>query len=350
MTNEPKRGLPSHPEDAQFPPEWRQQRDDEISLIDLWLTLIRRRRWILGIAAAVFALGSVYGLIQQPSEKLTSTLQVAERDGEPIVSGVRSAARLERVKIPEARAAMEAEGTSPPSVEVEWVEDALLILLTSSAPGGEPGHVEELHQRLFDTLRQTQGEVLERERDHLERDLERAEAELKETRDAFDVELDGLRDRIADTWDELKALEEERSLLLRRHEELRRSLEEESDGERTATRSGLQQLHIDLRENREERALAQEQLRSLEQALRERQKERQDWVRRQQERIESLRNDLENLSATELLGLAVSGETNTGRAGLISALSAVLGLMLGVFGGFFREFLAHAHSEAAGER
>ncbi len=350
MTDEqPRRGLPSQPDDAQFPPEWRQQRDDEISLIDLWLTLVRRRRWILGIAATVFALGSAYGLAQHPSQELISTVQVAERGGEPVVPVAQAAARLERVEIPQARAVMEAEGTSPPRVEVERVEDAPLILLTSSAPEGESDRVEHLHERLFEALRQSQAAELARERERLERDLEQAEAELEETRDAFDADLEGQRDRIADARAELEALEEERALLLRRREELQRDLEEDSDGDRTATRSELQQLHTDLRENREERALAREQLRSLEQSLREIRDERQRWERRQQERIDSLRSDLEDLSETELVGLAVSGETDAGRAGLISALSAVLGLMLGVFGAFFREFLAHAHGEAAGE-
>ena len=176
MTDEqPRRGLPSQPDDAQFPPEWRQQRDDEISLIDLWLTLVRRRRWILGIAATVFALGSAYGLAQHPSQELTSTLQLADRGGEPVEPVAQAAARLKRVEIPRARAAMEGGGgQSPPSVELERVEDAPLILLTSSAPEGESDRVEQLHERLFEALRQSQAAELARERERLERDLEQA--------------------------------------------------------------------------------------------------------------------------------------------------------------------------------
>ncbi len=346
--------------DAEFPAE-RARQDDEISLIDLWLVLVRRRRWLLGTAAAVFALGTVYAWLQPVEQGYTTTLRPVQLEGDPLVNPQRLRAQLEGVIVPEVRKRLEqARGEGEEAGEVASVEiqspeenpliteDTPLVGLTSTVPKPRKAAVRELHQAIGEAAAAYQQSWYQREQERIDRQITDAREELKAREEEFAASLEELEQRASDARSELEALQEEHGLLDERRKRLRTQLENaEGPDSAEAAQAALRELYVDSRDNREERGTTGRVLTDLQRELRSTRQEQRSWVQQQRDRIESLKWEREQLKAPEVTTLmAESDEERSSRRSLISALSAVLGLMLGVFGAFFREFLDQARQAA----
>lgn len=348
--------------DAHFPEEHRYKPpDDEISLVELWLILARRRWWLFGIALAVLIAGSLYAAFQATEQAYTTTLRLAtgaslvgEDDnrrlvgGEPLVSVQSLQNRFERVVLPRLKREFEAEyETGAPPIELERVEEAPTLMLVSTVPAYRAEDVERLHQRASDWLIEAQQEAFKREEQQQERTIERLSEDLEEERAAVNADLERAREE----------LEEARGYLSEIRE-VRDRLGEQLDGEGSRDNGGTDGadgdeaasiLQTRLEANREDFSLAQSEVRNLEERISELRSERRtmewEFVRER----EMHQNQLERLQAPQAMEIAAAGAEQSSPANLIVALSAVLGLMLGVFGAFFREFLAHVQQVASGE-
>ncbi|MCG5527177.1 MULTISPECIES: Wzz/FepE/Etk N-terminal domain-containing protein [Halorhodospira] len=334
--NTPGTRPPSHRGDANFPEESRRVPDDEISLIDLWLVLVRRRWWLFGIALIVFALGTTYALLQKPSQAYTTTLEFAAKDEEPLISSDAVMARLERVVLPELKRRFEAEHeVGAPSIELTHVEGSRLLILESSVSEDRLPRVEALHGAVRDWFLSSQDSAYDRNRSRFERDLEQVEERLAS-------EVSGIEEDLAATRDELERARAERERL----QEARGRLQEDLEDENLAEQSE-DLLRIRLEAVREDLSMANSEVRELQRVISELRTERRETVQELSIDKAELEDRLADLQAPDAPATAAEGDIQDAGASLIMALSAVLGGMLGIFGAFFREFLAHAHQAAA---
>ena len=334
--NTPGTRPPSHRGDANFPEESRRVPDDEISLVDLWLVLVRRRWWLFGIALVVFALGTTYALLQKPSQTYTTALEFAAKDEEPLISSDAVMARLERVVLPELKRRFEAEHeVEAPSIELTQVESSRLLIVESSVSEDRLPRVEALHSAVRDWFVSSQDSAYERVRSRLERDLEQVEERLAS-------ELSGIETDLDENRDELERARSERERL----QEVQARLQEELD-EGGAPEQSEDLLRVRLENAREDLSAANSEVRELQRMISELRTERRETEQTLSVDKAALEDRLADLQGPEAPAIAAEGETQDAGASLIMALSAVLGGMLGIFGAFFREFLAHAHQAAA---
>lgn len=180
-------------DDVQFSPE---QRDDEISLIDLAVVLYRRRWLMLAVAGLTFLAGLAFALVKSPDYRYTTPLTLATtleaiKDGYAVVQPVESpqdvAAQLNEVTIPIARRKVaersEMDVTELPPAEAKAVKDQEQLLLTSKAPEDKLSLVRLIHQETLAILQNSQDLKISAVRDQYLARLRRAELKLTELND-----------------------------------------------------------------------------------------------------------------------------------------------------------------------
>ncbi|MCG5529848.1 hypothetical protein LRD18_03025 [Halorhodospira halochloris] len=324
-------------------------RDDEISLIDLWLTLVRRRRWIIGIALAVFLLGSSYALIETmdgEQQEFVSYVDLAAVEDEPMIPASSLKDVVERALLPATRMQYRFEtGTSAPSVELEEIEGVNQLVLISKTAPERHEHAEALHEIISGELVSLQARRFENVQDRLEREIDRRSQELEEAREFYREEIETINQRLEDNHESLAEIREIRGTLREQLDSI-----EATDGAAdldTKTTS----LQMRLEASRNDLSSIQQKVRNTQQLLSETRREKRRMELSYQRDIERLREELEQgLQEPGVSILAAEGEIiDDSRAGLIVALSAVLGIMLGIFGAFFREFIDQAQRVAAAE-
>ncbi|WP_019558176.1 Wzz/FepE/Etk N-terminal domain-containing protein [Thioalkalivibrio sp. ALE12] len=340
--------------------------DDEISLVDLWKVLARRKWWILSVTVAVFFLGTAYGVFHTPSYSYQTTIQLGQDsqgnridDPEVTVSFLNDVlipgiwrdllADADDVKLPEARA-RHTEGT-------EYVH------LTTSAPLHRQESVEQLHSLTVRALRREHNLLIDDVRARL--DDQRRTTELEHQAQLADLqnELEIIEERKVRATAQFELLEEERFLLEEQIEDLhplRHQLDSAiSDTDQQSAPLWTMMPMASITEMRfsAERRLrtqipdqineVQQRLTELENAAQRIQSEIEREQARHDMRVAALKRDEERIRETTARGSAYALASDTpdgpGRS-LFAALSLVLGLLLGIFGAFFREFLANARA------
>lgn len=126
--------------------------DDEISLVDLWLILARRRWWLIGIAVAVLVVGTLYALAQPTKYRFQTTIELPKDDNQtPLVTTGELRELIQELFIPIAEAELSADEPEYPVAEVQVIGvDALrVVLLRSTAMTERQGPVENMHQRVL---------------------------------------------------------------------------------------------------------------------------------------------------------------------------------------------------------
>lgn len=159
--------------------ENRPQYDDEISLVDLATTFIRRRRVFYAAVISVLMMAVVYTFAFVDEVKEYSTLiQLGEQQGEgsydPLEQPAAVIATIENRWYPELQSAYaETEGEKlPVSINADNPKQTTLIKLSTETSSENAGEVEEVHQQLVDKITQRQSEILVHQRNVLERRLE----------------------------------------------------------------------------------------------------------------------------------------------------------------------------------
>lgn len=382
----PERATPQYP----YP-------DDEISLVDLWLVLMRRKWWIIGIAAACVAAGTAYAFTQEPEYRYTTTVELARLgDADPIVAPESARALLGETLVPMVRSGMR-EGldpdSRPPRASVHVPEGgADLVQINSEGPRERQEAIQTLHAQLVEQLKENHDHRVSLEREDVERRRETAHNEYEEYLDRTRIERQSLEADVEDVRREMERLAEQRKHLtaqLQRIEAERERIEgqikeaegrmamartrqalapdEVTDEARAMTLLMLQsqiedadrrianlkerlhvkipdredELELALADNTREVAAQESRLAELEARLEKLEADRQRRRARLEQQLAEIDNRLERMRTTEARVLALpSVEPVGGGKQLTMALSLVLGLMLGVFGAFFRQFLS----------
>lgn len=131
--------------------------DDEISLYDIWDVLVRRLPVLLGVAAVVIVLGTVYAVTQPEEYTYTTGIEIAQMpDDEGAFTAVvrRNVVqdRLNDAIIPGVREAM----GSGPGVSVSTSSGDFGLLLETTAGPEHADDVVALHQAIVDALAESQ--------------------------------------------------------------------------------------------------------------------------------------------------------------------------------------------------
>jgi len=386
------------------------QADDEISLIDLALVLLRRKWLIIGIFIICAGLGLAYALFMtgEPSYRYTTVVELGRmEDGKPVEDTDSVKTLLEQTLIPmfrsEMRSAHEDMGYRPPEVLVEIPSGSTrLIRLTSDSPQGREDEVIDLHEGLVDELKGehnvlyfTQTASLEREKGDIRRALEADLADIDMRKFSFLTDIESIENN-------LKKLEEERNNINNQRERLqqekaqikdnineaekrldfareqqKRAPAEATDESRAMTLLMIQdqiekadtrlfdlnhrfnveipdredKLDLSLIDNNMSMQKDQRALEELKEKIENIKAEHGRTLEAHKQALAEINDKLNLMSPTEARYIGLQSMQSVGGTSkkLILALSLVLGGMLGVFGAFFAEF-AGKIKEAANQR
>lgn len=322
--------------------------EDEISLIDLWLMLLRHKRLIAGVFAAVLALGVLAALAKPTVYAFTTTIQIARSSDGPIEQPETLLAKLNESYIPfviqENLGAQ--PGANAPRISAKIPKGSDIIVMESAGREDEQEQRFEIHDQVLDRLAQ----------DH---DPEVAVIKL-----AMGNELSRIRNQLDKLKDEAqfllargKRLDEQEALfreqlkstqkLIENSEANRSKAVKEVEGEAKAMTLMLIDNETKKYQDREGE-IKKTLLVGLPADRDQLKNDLADNLRRQselQEKQQEVQAKLANIRYTRpitptLRSLEPKG---TGKP-VIIALAGILGLMLGVFCAFLAEF--HAKTKA----
>lgn len=273
--------------------------EDEISLVDLWLVLMRRKGVVLGITVLCLALGVGYAMQKPVVYDYRTGIELAEVHGGPESKGLEvltpkagAVVLLRDVIIPEQRGRVSGEEDSGPRVQVVENGGEARLMLKSTAEPKNRKKVEKLHSAVGDALAERHAPVFEKRVEVVSRPFAKRAEMLKKQMQFLENQLKQL-------------------------------------SKRSYTQNGIQSL-VDA-----------QQMGDMREALAESRVKHSDA----ESAIEVIR-EASHPTRIEFLAAESEDPAGTGKS-LIAALSLVLGLMLGVFGAFFIEFLRTARKAAA---
>ncbi len=148
--------------------------DDEISLVDLAATFIRRRRIFYACFALVTLLGVVYALMQADKYEYVTLLESAEKAGnEFIEKPAATVAIIENRWIPAAASSYQAENEKllPFKLDASNPENTGLIRIVSEASVETADVVKTIHSDLAQSVMERQQQLLETQRNSLKNQL-----------------------------------------------------------------------------------------------------------------------------------------------------------------------------------
>lgn len=276
--------------------EYPYSENDEISLIDLWLVLMKRKWMIIGITVLCLALGAGYALMKPVVYEYRTGIELAAVHGGPESKGLEllspregSAGLLENVIIPAQRENLFGEEGNGPRVVVETPGSDYSLMLKSTAIPQNADKVRDLHKAVAEALENEHAPSLEKRLDVTVKPFKNRAKMLKEKIDTLEDQLQRLSSRSSDV------------------NSISRLVDAQQMGD---IREALADARIELTDAESATEVI-----------------------------------MEASQPTRISFVAAESEepVGTGKA-LIGALSLVLGLMLGVFAAFFREFLAAANA------
>ena len=157
--------------------------DDEISLVDLATTFIRRRRVFYGVFIAVVALAVLYAVLMVGEVREYSTLvQLGEDDNKPLESPQSVIAGIESRWYPELLGQYRAmtEQKLPFKISAANPENTSLIKLTSETSPELAEEVKNYHGKLVDSIKEREAELLDRQKRELEQRVASSREYLEE--------------------------------------------------------------------------------------------------------------------------------------------------------------------------
>ncbi|MEX0606037.1 MAG: Wzz/FepE/Etk N-terminal domain-containing protein [Marinobacter sp.] len=156
-------------------PEQRPYYDDEISLVDLAATFIRRRRIFYAVFVLVTLAGLAYALLAAEKYQFSTLIQVAEKNpGRYLEAPESTIATLENRWLSEQQTLFRAETdrSLPFDVTFSNPENTGLIRFVSEAAEESESEVEQVHKALIEKIEQRQNALVERERKSIQRRIE----------------------------------------------------------------------------------------------------------------------------------------------------------------------------------
>lgn len=198
-----------------------QRYDDEISLIDLAATFVKRRRIFYAVFLACILAGIAYAFVTEDTYQYTSLIQIAEKgSGTYLEPPAATIATLESRWLPEQEVLYQSENGEklPFSTSFANPENTGLIRLISESPSKYAEGVKTVHQYLIEQVQQRHNALLEREKRSLEsrmRSIDQSIDVLKTGQDSGQALAEAF-DRKTKLESDLEALKAAETLVLAR--------------------------------------------------------------------------------------------------------------------------------------
>ena len=195
--------------------------DDEISLVDLASTFLRRRRVFYVVFLIAMLAGFGYAILTPAKFEYVSLVKVAEKNsGEYLDEPLSIIAQLENHWLPELEAAYQAENEKrlPFEVALANPQDTGLIRLVSEAPAAQAKTVEKIHGELMGRLKESQIVAVSNLRKKLDKRIESLEATVEMLRGGQDtgVSMASAIEQLASLENELASIESVELLVVSR--------------------------------------------------------------------------------------------------------------------------------------
>ena len=329
--------------------------EDEISLVDLWLVLVKRKLVLLGVVVACILAGLLYVVVVSPSYQYSTSIEIGTRlngtESSIMESPETVLAKIKESYIPMARQEYfmaHPELKSVIKIDARVPKGSEIVVLSSKGFEDDGDIHKALQQSVVDRLKKDHGRIVDVLRKETEILQHKAVAKLEELKDANELimargkRLNGFAELLA------KQAEEARKDLLQVKNNRQKSVKEATNEAKAMT---LLMLDSEIRNYRELLAEIDERLyietADAQDAIKKEAADNQRDQNAQQDNIAKLEIQLANLRETRALQLPMRSLEPVGSGKtLIILLSLVLGMMLGVFAAFFVEFLSRVRDQA----
>lgn len=151
------------------------QYNDEISLVDLAKTFVKRRRVFYVVFALCFLAGVAFALVQEDRYEYRSLIQLAQDDeGKPLESSKSVIAALENRWLPEYEASYQAENDEEFRLKITFSnpENTSLIGISTEATEQNSEAVKRAHETLIEQVMSRQSRLTAKQQTSLKRQIE----------------------------------------------------------------------------------------------------------------------------------------------------------------------------------
>lgn len=326
--------------------------EEEISLIDIWLVLVRHKGLILAITAIFAAIGVGIALTKTKSYGYTAMIEIGSRvvgnQITPIESPETAVAKLEKIYIPQiikesSKADEQGDegGKANINIDVQIPKGSQLILLSTTAAPDMENVYGDAFRKVVARLHDDHNRVSEVIRQDINNQIGKLQRNIEDLTD---------QSRFAEA--KITRLSEEEKVNLKEIEELKREIAESErkkssalDDSRDAAK-GLMMLVImgDLQKQRERLSALERETKgnladerdALKKILMDNERQKHDNA----VQIDSLKMQLANFQETRMLApLARSLKPVGTPRRVIVLLAVIIGILVGVFSAFVAEFL-----------
>jgi len=322
--------------------------EDEISLIDLWLVLVKRKRIIIAVLGACVLAGLFVALLMPKEYRFNTSIEIGSRviqnNVQPIESPETVLAKIQESYVPLVQhnyLKQQAEDERVYEVTARVPKGSQLIVLESRGAEEYGDRYKELQQQVVDEVKKDHQRILGIIRKELEIVRNEAVHKLEELKDHNNLLLSREK-RLDEVTVLIKRQIEGAKLDLQDAEKNRlRSIKEAINAEKAMT---LLMLDNDVHKQRERIAKLEERLivevaggqDELNKSLSDNTRAQQN----QQDKISRIEVQLLNLVETRSLVPPMQSNKPIGLGKkIILLLAAVVGFILAIFAAFFMEFL-----------
>ncbi len=164
--------------------EYRNPPENEISLIDLWLLIVKRKRLFWIIFFLVFAAALVFPLMRPATHEITSVIEIGHilrNDGlTPLESPDTTMAKLKNAYLPNV---LKDNETSIPLTRFSIPKESNLVIMSTKTEATSMEQVKKIHSELTRLLRNEHSRLLSSYRIKLGADIDMAKIKLEELQD-----------------------------------------------------------------------------------------------------------------------------------------------------------------------
>lgn len=164
--------------------------DDEISLVDLASTFLKRRRVFYLVFLVSLAAGILYAMLMPEKYDYVSLVRLAEKEpGDFIEKPATVIATLENRWLPDIEAVYQAEQDQSLPFEVRFSNPkntGLIRIVSEGTPAQEEG-IKRVHGQLIEKLEQTQSVAVSRLQENLERQIESLTSTIDKLEGSWDA-------------------------------------------------------------------------------------------------------------------------------------------------------------------
>lgn len=215
---------PPQPLDPRIIPAY--YRDDEISLVDLWIAIARRKKLVLGVAGAVLLIGLAAALVMPKKYDYSAVIEIGgklqRRDGVSTFTAIESPdtvkSKLESAYLPDAiRKHLGEAGTADfiPRVKVQAPKGSNTLIISSTVPEERGDAIKAIMQDTAQALIKDHDRVTATDIAQLQNELSDAQRALDALSDpdARSAKIKAVEKEVEDTRVRLLSLESERKLI-----------------------------------------------------------------------------------------------------------------------------------------